>query len=96
MSGSEGSDSVEKSGAGEQSAHDVFFPGLVKRLQERAAILPESLGLIAPEFGEYGCSGTERNREICARQTNPTPRARLSLSTECCMPADQSWWEQML
>lgn len=35
-------------------------------------------------------------REICVRQTNPTPRACLSHGTECHMPPDQSQWEQML
>ena len=86
----------EKSGAGEQSAHDVIFPGLVKRLQGPAATLPERLGLVAPGFGVYGCLGTQLIREICVRQTNPTPRACLSHGTECRMPADQSRWEQML
>lgn len=86
----------EKSGAGEQSAHDVIFPGLVKRLQGPAATLPEKLRLVAPGFGVYGCLGTQLIREICVRQTNPTPRACLSHGTERRMPADQSRWEQML
>lgn len=86
----------EKSGAGEQSAHDVIFPGFVKRLQGPAATLPEMLGLIAPGFGGYGCLGTQLIREICVRQTNPTPGVCLSHGTECRMPADQSRWEQML
>ena len=85
-----------KSGAGEESAHDVIFPGLVKRLQGPAATLPERLGLVAPGFGVYGCLGTQLIREICARQTNPTPRACLSHGTERRVPSDQSWWEQML
>lgn len=49
----------EKSGAGEQSAHDVTFCGFVKRLQGPAATLPERLGLVPPGFGVYGCLGTQ-------------------------------------
>lgn len=83
----------EKCGAGEQRLHDVIF---VKRLQGPAATLPERLGLVAPGFGVCGCPGTQFIREICVRQTNPTPRACLSHGTECRMPTDQSLWEQML
>ncbi|EOB08664.1 hypothetical protein Anapl_01867 [Anas platyrhynchos] len=83
----------EKCGAGKQRLHDVIF---VKRLQGPAATLPERLGLVAPGFGVCGCPGTQFIREICVRQTNPTPRACLSHGTECRMPTDQSLWEQML
>lgn len=69
----------EKSGAGEQCSYDVIF---VKSLQGLAAALPERLGLVAPGFGVCGCLGTQFIKEICVRQTNPTPRARLSHGTE--------------
>lgn len=68
----------EKPGAGEQSSHDVTFPGLMKRLQGPAAILPERLGLVAPGCRMYGCLGTHFIREIRVRQTNPTPRVFIS------------------
>lgn len=96
MCGSEGSDYVEKSGAGEQSARDAIFPRLVKRLQEPAAILPGSLGLIAPEFREYGCPGTECNREICATNANFKQQCGLSCSrvertVKRCLGKQSAW-----
>lgn len=85
----------EKPGAGEHFSYDVTFPRYVKRLQGPMAILPERLGLIAPGCRVRGCLGTHLIRKIRARQTNPTPEG-LSHGTECRMPPDQSWWEQML
>lgn len=68
----------------------------MKRLQGPAPTLPEGLGPVAPGPGACGRLGTQLIRELCVRQTNPTPRACLSPAAECHMPPDQSWWEQML
>lgn len=74
----------------------IWCKAFVKRLQGLVATLPERLGLVAPGFGVCGCLRTQFIKEICVRQTNPTPRACLSHGTECHMPTDQSLWEQML